>query len=114
MLDIAVIGSGPCALALLARLAAASNDHTVDDSLDFLYGFDSKVESIRRTQQRLNAQSKRCMGGDCHASSPLDGHVKVYDATGEWMGRWNRLFRTLEIPHLRSPHVMHPCPTHTM
>jgi hypothetical protein len=106
-LDIAVIGSGPCALAFVSRLAAPPG--TVDLSADFLFGFDSATESLQTTIDRLNAL-KMSASQKAH---PLQGRVKVFEKSGAWMGKWEGLFEALGIQHLRSPHVAHPCPTHT-
>lgn len=102
MLDLAIIGAGPCSLSLLARLLSPPG--LVDDTADFLWGFDSPTESLQETARRL----KQLKG---LANKP---NIKVFDTTGNWMGKWDGLFDTLGIQHLRSPHVMHPCPTHTL
>lgn len=101
-LDLAIVGAGPCSLALLARLLSPPG--LVDDTADFLWGFDSPTESLQETARRL----KQLKGV---ANKP---NIKVFDITGNWMGKWDGLFDTLGIQHLRSPHVMHPCPTHTL
>ncbi len=107
MLDLAVIGAGPCALALVSRLACA--EEAADASLDFLYGFDSATESLAETMQQLAALRKTTRA----ARAALKGRVKVFEESGAgWMGKWNGLFGSLGIQHLRSPHVAHPCPTH--
>lgn len=105
MLELAVIGSGPCALALVARLACPKNS---DTSLDFLHGFDSATEPLADTMQRLAALKKTS------ATHALLGRVRVFESSGSWMGKWNGLFDSLGIKHLRSPHVAHPCPTHAL
>lgn len=104
MLDLAVIGSGPCALALVSRLACPDPD----TSLDFLYGFDSVTEPLAETAQRLAGLRKTS------TTRLLQGRVKVFDGSGSWMGKWNGLFGSLGIKHLRSPHVAHPSPTHAL
>jgi len=108
-LDIAVIGSGPCALAFVSRLAAPPG--TVDLSPDFLYGFDSETESLQTTIGRLNALKSASTSAS--KGNPLQGRVKVFEKSGAWMGKWDGLFEALGIQHLRSPYVAHPCPTHT-
>lgn len=108
-LDIAVIGSGPCALAFVSRLAAPPG--AIDFSADFLYGFDSETESLQTTIGRLNAL-KKSMSTSSN-DHPLQGRVKVFEKSGAWLGKWDGLFDALGIQHLRSPHVAHPCPTHT-
>ena len=105
MLDLAVVGSGPCALALVSRLACAE---LADTSLDYLFGFDSATEPLADTVQRLAALRKTS------TTHLLKGRVKVFDASGSWMGKWNGLFASLGIKHLRSPHVAHPSPTHAL
>ena len=96
MLDLVVIGSGPCALALVSRLACTNPD----TSADFLFGFDSVTEPLRETQRRLaglrgkGSSDGDGNGGDGHRRQPLDARrTKVFDSTGRWMGRWNDLFR---------------------
>eukprot|EP00624_Nannochloropsis_granulata_P007616 evm.model.NODE_8710_length_21214_cov_36.574619.4 len=74
-LDIAVIGSGPCALAFVSRLAAPPA--TIDLSADFLYGFDSEIESLQTTIGRLNALKKKT--NTSSKGHPLQGRVKVFE-----------------------------------
>ncbi len=33
--------------------------------------------------------------------------IKVFDASGDWLGKWKRLFNDLEIEYLRSPSLFH-------
>jgi cation diffusion facilitator CzcD-associated flavoprotein CzcO len=33
--------------------------------------------------------------------------IKVFDASGAWLGKWKRLFSDLEIEYLRSPSLFH-------
>jgi hypothetical protein len=110
-LDIAIIGSGPCALALISRLAAPSD--AIDTSADFLWGFDSETESLQSTIRRLSALKSTKHDKSLNNESHLHGRVKVFEKTGAWMGSWDGLFEALNIQHLRSPHVAHPSPTHT-
>ena len=112
-LGIAVIGSGPCAHALVSRLAAPPG--VVDTSADFLWGFDSETESLQETMRRLDALKTTGTNGKKRSTKNLLlGRVKVFDKSGAWMGNWDGLFDALGIQHLRSPHVAHPCPTHTL
>lgn len=52
-----------------------------------------------------------CEGREC--TRHLEGRVSIFESTGRFMGRWEDLFSTLDIPHLRSPHTAHPSCTHT-
>jgi hypothetical protein len=84
---------------------------TIDLSADFLYGFDSEIESLQTTIGRLNALKKKT--NTSSKGHPLQGRVKVFEKSGAWLGKWDGLFDALGIQHLRSPYVAHPCPTHT-
>jgi hypothetical protein len=68
MIDIAIVGAGPCALSCINLLA-----------------------------QRHPSWFKG------EESSPV---IRVIDPLG-WMGKWNTLFKSLEIPRLRSPATFH-------
>lgn len=51
--------------------------------------------------------------GGSESSDRLEGRVCIFESTGRFMGRWEDLFSTLDIQHLRSPHTAHPSCTHT-
>jgi L-lysine 6-monooxygenase (NADPH-requiring) len=77
-IDIAIIGSGPSAVCLLNRLEQRHPSWFPD--------------------------SKRNLGKKPPAFVPS---IKVFDSTGSWMGKWDYLFKSLEIDHLRSPATFH-------
>ncbi|KAF8597126.1 hypothetical protein BDV93DRAFT_527641, partial [Ceratobasidium sp. AG-I] len=82
--DLVVIGAGPAALALVARI--------LDDRV---------VTSFSQNQAKGAAS--------CHCEGQM--RVLVIDKMGGgWMENWNRQFSAFEIKHLRSPLFFQPAP----
>ena len=77
-IDIAIIGSGPNAICILNRL-----------------------------EQRHPAWFPNSVKNKGKQASQFIPTIRVFDASGAWMGKWNNLFETLEIQHLRSPATFH-------
>lgn len=88
--DVLIVGAGPSALAVAARLREHTPSALFSD------------EEHRRFQF---LRGKR-------ASKPPTLDTLVLDADGpRWMSRWNRLFDAFKIEHLRSPMFFHPDPS---
>ncbi|EGG13254.1 Hypothetical protein MELLADRAFT_86675 [Melampsora larici-populina 98AG31] len=99
--DVLIIGGGPHALGLAARLRepfpASLYTDLEHSKLSFL--------RTRRKSQSINL-----------GRSDTDGiHTKILaldsNASEGWLGRWNGFFNHLQIPHLRSPMFFHPGPS---
>lgn len=81
--SVAIIGAGPHALAVAARLLEGCSDNNTGGPSDTLFADPDRL--------------------------PLD-QLAVFDPSGQWLFRWNSLFESLAIPHLRSTVVQHPQP----
>ncbi|KAG9777220.1 hypothetical protein KCU88_g4612, partial [Aureobasidium melanogenum] len=136
--DVAIIGAGPCGLAVASRLRESTPSalFTDDEHARYWKRF-SKLETIeserkrnRRTEKKNNrtgSQSSNTSNdsegtqNNSNASNSRSeeeeddkGHDKsiiVLDAhSNEWMSAWKEKFRNLQIDHLRSPLFFHPDP----
>jgi hypothetical protein len=94
-----IIGAGPHALTLVARLLSS------DDELDF-------ADSGEKVRARHWATRTRAVGGTGSRPSlaRLAEGICVLDPSGSWMAAWSSFFAALEIPHLRSPAFLHLSP----
>ncbi|KXS18743.1 hypothetical protein M427DRAFT_198653 [Gonapodya prolifera JEL478] len=92
--DLVVIGAGPHALALVARLLERRPHALISDAE---HGRLHRLQSTRR-------------GG---AAAPRQGgsqRILVIDRYGAWMHRWDACFSAYQISHLRSPMFFHMDP----
>ncbi|KAL2397998.1 hypothetical protein ABEF94_000011, partial [Exophiala dermatitidis] len=136
--DVAIIGAGPCGLAVASRLRESTPSalFTDDEHARYWKRF-SRLETIeserkrnRRTEKKNNrtgSQSSNTSSNnetegtqsDSNGSNSSgeeedkgnDKSVIVLDAhSNEWMSAWRERFRNLQIDHLRSPLFFHPDP----
>lgn len=125
-----IIGAGPHALALAARLSeprpAALYSDLEHARLAWLQREDRgrRDEKARRRTvkghwgaRRLVEPAKATLAGLSAASSDDDDDavgrpaIQVLDSSGpEWLARWDSYFTGLGIKHLRSPMLFHPSP----
>ena len=101
MLDLLVIGAGPHALSLLARL--------VDDEPDLL----TESQRTFTMSKARHAKPKEVVRE--HLKRRFDAVQKlqktlVVDSHGNWMAQWAADFKALGIEYLRSHQHMHPDP----
>ena len=85
--DVLIIGAGPCGLAVAARLCESTPSAIIKDR---------RTGHIKAPKKPENCRN--------YSTLVLDGTDKG------WMTRWNHLFKTFEISHLRSPMFFHPDP----
>ncbi|KAK6216622.1 FAD binding domain-containing protein [Colletotrichum tabaci] len=106
--DVVIIGAGPCGLAVASRLCEHSPSALFTDEEHQRYHW------IRKYGRRMPLKNRR-NGSIIEKRTPSQGQrysTLVLDATGdEWLNRWNRLFKTFDITHLRSPMFFHVDPS---
>ncbi|KAK7526811.1 FAD binding domain-containing protein [Phyllosticta citriasiana] len=104
--DVIIVGAGPCGLAVAARLC----EHT--PSAIFTDEEHQRYHWIKKHGARMSIKDRK--NGKVKMATPRLGRqysTLVLDATGDqWMSRWNRLFKTYDISHLRSPMFFHVDP----
>ena len=100
LLDLAIVGAGPHALALYTRLL----DEDPDASGDFFVGVGSRTQSTRTSRRQLFSQ-KRCRPD---MARDFARRVAVIDPAGRWCAQWDKQFSALQIEHLRSTSDEHP------
>jgi hypothetical protein len=99
--DLVIVGAGPHALTLLARILEENPGDLFALSMP---GFDQVSRQItsrrfmrkQSTTQRLDALLSR---------------IVVIDPSGTWLTKWHTSFQQFAIEHLRSPVTVHPDPT---
>jgi hypothetical protein len=102
--DVIIIGAGPCGLAVAARLCEETPSAIFTDEMHRRYHWTRKhaerasIKDWRTGQVKLPKNTSMCRN---YSTLVLDG------TASDWMGRWNQLFKTFEISHLRSPMFFH-------
>jgi 2-polyprenyl-6-methoxyphenol hydroxylase-like FAD-dependent oxidoreductase len=107
--DVAVIGAGPCGLAVAARLRETTPAalFTDDEHARYWKRFNrsESIEAERKSARR--GHDRRASG----STSQYKRSIVVLDANaGGWMAAWRTRFRNLQIDQLRSPLFFHPDP----
>ncbi|KAI1335800.1 FAD/NAD(P)-binding domain-containing protein [Xylariaceae sp. FL0016] len=106
--DVIVVGGGPCGLAIAARLS----EHM--PAANFTDDEHQRFHWIKRHQTSLkNAKTGSEKRQRFESMSPSNAGLDllVLDASGNrWMSRWDNLFKTFDISHLRSPMFFHVDP----
>ena len=103
--DLVVIGGGPNALGLAARLneekPAALYTDLEHARLSWLRRGKSKYRKSIKGNRKLVEPPAQVIP---------NRRIKVIDAGGGWLNKWDNYFRNLRISHLRSPMFFHPSP----
>jgi len=103
--DVLIVGAGPCGLAVAARLCEHTPSAIFTDEEHQRYHWIKKHTTQTTIKNKKTGQIKPPTRF-CRNYSTL-----VLDGSGnDWMARWNQLFDTFEISHLRSPMFFHPDP----
>ncbi|KAK6088541.1 FAD binding domain-containing protein [Seiridium cupressi] len=105
--DVLIIGGGPCGLAVASRLSehmpAAS---FTDDEHNRYHWLKKRQDKVSIKAWRTGIVKSASMCGIAAREKTPD--TVVLDATGDrWMARWDYLFKTFGITHLRSPMFFH-------
>lgn len=106
--DVAIIGSGPCGLAVAARLR--------EETPSALFTDDEHSRYWRKFNRRETIENERKLHQKVTSSDGIDKStttrsIIVLDALSDkWMSSWGEKFRKLQINHLRSPLFFHPDP----
>ena len=120
--DLVIIGSGPAALALLARMLEERPAALyTEDERSHLHWLHQRDE-LRRGRTTLKTyRSPHGVHVKAHDKKEICTRllrrcacprVLVVDKLGEgWCGQWNRSFQAFEIAYLRSPMFFHPSPS---
>ncbi|KAL2008013.1 hypothetical protein VTN00DRAFT_7995 [Thermoascus crustaceus] len=144
ILDVIIIGAGPCGLAVAARLQEETPSAIFTDEehqryhwikrhsgrMSLVQAHNRKMKGVkadkytgigsgRRDRSTSSSRSDSSTNGSDASSSSWSSSCSsssrysmlVLDSSGNrWMEKWNRLFRMLEIEHLRSPMFFHVDP----
>ncbi|KAI9673148.1 MAG: hypothetical protein M1817_003010 [Caeruleum heppii] len=107
--DVAIVGAGPCGLAVAARLCERVPSALFTESELRRYHW------LARHVGATNILNGRRRQGTTKRKTPNRGHhpysMRVFDSSGdEWITRWRRNFEVLRISHLRSPLFFHVDP----
>ncbi|KAJ8297192.1 hypothetical protein OF846_000425 [Rhodotorula toruloides] len=109
-----VIGAGPHALALAARLneprPAALYTDLEHARLSWLQR-EATTSARRRQTVKGHWQARKLVEPASRTLAPAAQAIQVLDSSGDtWMRRWDLYFDGLKIKHLRSPMLFHPSP----
>jgi hypothetical protein len=104
--DIIIIGAGPCGLAMAARLREQNPAAIFTDEEH------RRFHWVKRHGNKMALKHVKSGRVSCATDAIRSEYsMAVLDADHDgWMGRWNRLFKTFGITHLRSPMFWHVDP----
>jgi hypothetical protein len=105
--DVIIIGAGPCGLAVAARLRELAPAAIFTDEEHRRYHWLRK-HKLGIAIKHVKGGHVSCTPHDCVPD--LDVVVLDAEHADKWLGRWDRLFATYDIQHLRSPLFWHMDP----
>ncbi|GAA5895815.1 hypothetical protein JCM5296_006674 [Sporobolomyces johnsonii] len=118
-----IIGAGPHALALAARLSESRPAALYTDLEHARLSWLQREQSAAASSGRKQKDRRKTVKGHWTARklvqptnptvvpAPRARTIRVLDNTSpHWLGRWDGFFQGLHISHLRSPMLFHPAP----
>ncbi|KAK7752023.1 hypothetical protein SLS62_005985 [Diatrype stigma] len=106
--DVIIVGGGPCGLGVAARLCEAFPAANFTDEEHQRYHWIRSHRaraSVKNYKTGSETRRRSAAAASLGNGSP---DMLVLDAEGDrFMARWDRLFKTFDIPHLRSPMFFH-------
>lgn len=106
LLDVIIIGSGPCGLAIAARLRGKHPSALFTDEEQARYSWISRKAGHATIKNKRTGQMKTGTQGGRRPSM-----LVLNSSSDQWMAKWNALFKKFEIAHLRSPMFFHSDPS---
>ncbi|KAI1370257.1 hypothetical protein F4677DRAFT_369536 [Hypoxylon crocopeplum] len=108
--DVIVVGAGPCGLAVAARLSERMPAANFSDDEHQRYHWIQRHRNQASIKNyKTGFETRRKSSTASSRDTELD--LLVLDATdNRWMARWDTLFKTFDISHLRSPMFFHVDP----
>lgn len=120
LLPIAIIGSGPHALALVCKLYEESVDPFEENPANakLFRQHDGKVTSKYKGLKALKSETRgairkklKVTQGRRAEMRRISSHIRVFDTRGTWCAQWDQQFKNLGITVLRSALNAHVDPT---
>ena len=104
--DVIIVGAGPCGLATAARLRENTPAALFTDEEHRRYHWIGKHGNKVSLKHVKSGKVK----GRRADAAPEYKMIVLDDTADEWMARWDSLFATYNISHLRSPMIWHADP----
>ncbi|KAJ9144965.1 Nucleotide-binding domain-containing protein [Pleurostoma richardsiae] len=107
VLDVVIIGAGPCGLAVAARLREQTPSAIFSDEEHRRFHW---MQRHGKKMPLRNVKTGRVSCCPIPTAQPECKMLVLDDSGDGWMARWKRLFRMYDISHLRSPVLWHVDP----